>query len=65
VPDEIRAERERMGFDYGKFDFVVNDGKAVLFDANRTPHAPPPGPELAAANAELARGLEAIIRDRT
>lgn len=37
VPDEIVAERKRLGFDYGKFDFVVHDGKPVLLDANPTP----------------------------
>ena len=37
VPDDLRAERKRLGFDYGKFDFVVRDGKAILFDANKTP----------------------------
>lgn len=62
VPDEIRAERERLGFDYGKFDFVVRDGTAILLDANRTPSAPPPNPEIEASNRHLAGGLEALLR---
>lgn len=62
VPDELRAERERLGFDYGKFDFIVREGKAVLFDANRTPSAPPSSPEIDASNANLAGGLEALLR---
>jgi hypothetical protein len=37
VPDALRVERNRLGFDYGKFDFVIHDGVPVLFDANRTP----------------------------
>lgn len=37
VPEDLRALRSRLGFDYGKFDFVVHDGKAVLLDANKTP----------------------------
>jgi hypothetical protein len=37
VPEALRAERARLGFDYGKFDFVVYDGVPVLLDANRTP----------------------------
>jgi len=37
VPDALRRERERLGFDFGKFDFVIHAGKAVLLDANRTP----------------------------
>jgi hypothetical protein len=38
---EIVAMRERLGFDYGKFDYVELDGRAVLLDANKTPGAPP------------------------
>jgi hypothetical protein len=62
VPDVLRAERERLGFDYGKFDFVVVDGKPALLDANRTPSAPPPGAEMDASNAHLAGGLAAMLR---
>jgi len=40
VPDAIVAERRRLGFDYGKFDFVVHDGAPVLLDANPTPSLP-------------------------
>jgi hypothetical protein len=39
VPDSLRQRRRELGFDYGKFDFVMVDGEAVLLDANRTPHA--------------------------
>jgi hypothetical protein len=62
VPEEMRAERERLGFDYGKFDFVVREGRAILFDANRKPGAPPPSPEIDASNAHLAGGREALLR---
>jgi hypothetical protein len=64
VPDELRAERQRLGFDYGKFDFVVRDGRAILLDANRTPSAPPPNPEIEASNARLAAGIEGLSRRR-
>ena len=37
VPAEIVAERTRLGFDFGKFDFVVHEGEPVLLDANWTP----------------------------
>lgn len=37
APPELMTIRERMGFDYGKFDYVVHDGRAILFDANKTP----------------------------
>jgi hypothetical protein len=62
VPHELRTERERLGFDYGKFDFVVIDGEAVLLDANRTPSAPPPSAEMDKSNAHLAGGLDAMLK---
>jgi len=37
VPDELRQIRQELGFDYGKFDYGIVDGKVVLYDANRTP----------------------------
>lgn len=33
---EISAKIKEWGFDYGKFDYVVSDGKAVLLDINKT-----------------------------
>jgi hypothetical protein len=37
IPASLRHARAAMGFDYGKFDFVMVDDKAVLLDANKTP----------------------------
>jgi hypothetical protein len=37
VPDELRAMRREFGFDYGKFDYAIVDGRVVLYDVNRTP----------------------------
>jgi hypothetical protein len=37
IPEELRVERERLGFDYGKFDFAIGPEGPVLYDANRTP----------------------------
>lgn len=63
VPDALRAERRRLGFDYGKFDFALCDGELVLFDANRTPWAPPRNTRAAlkASHADLAQGVEAWL----
>lgn len=33
---EIVAWRQRLGMDYGKLDYVINDGEAVLVDVNKT-----------------------------
>lgn len=63
VPDELREQRQRLGFDYGKFDFVVEDGKGVLLDANRTPGSSRSlGKALKAANAELAKGFSSFLK---
>lgn len=37
VPDSLREARRALGFDFGKFDYVMVDGVAVLFDVNKTP----------------------------
>lgn len=37
LPQWLRQRREELGFDYGKFDFGIIDGKVVLYDVNRTP----------------------------
>ena len=63
VPDEIRAWRAKLGFDYGKLDFVIHDGRPVLLDANRTPTIPERlSPELAKGMANLAPGIDAFCK---
>jgi hypothetical protein len=37
VPKELREMRKSLGFDFGKFDYAIVDGRVVLYDANRTP----------------------------
>lgn len=66
VPDELRSIRARLGYDYGKFDFVMHDGQPVLFDANFTPTVPENlSEELALSAKELARGLLEVIEGTT
>lgn len=65
VPDEIRRWREELKFDYGKFDYVVVDGKPMLLDANRTPDegpAFPTIPRVGSICAALAGGLSQFLR---
>jgi hypothetical protein len=66
VPDEIREERRRLGFDYGKIDFVVHEGTPILLDANRTPTMPRGGLSEAVHQGmkELSRGIESFVRPR-
>jgi hypothetical protein len=62
VPPELRAERLRLGFDYGKFDFAVHHGRAILFDANKTPgDAPQLAEHISAGTSHLADGLERML----
>ena len=37
VDESIVAARREMGLDFGKLDYVLHDGKAVLLDVNKTP----------------------------
>ena len=63
VPDELRQLRRQLGFDYGKFDFVMHEGRAVLLDANKTPgRARNLSSFIAAGNANLADDFEGLIR---
>ncbi len=64
VPPQIREWRRRLGFDYGKFDYVVPADEPILIDANRTPGQPAQlhsNPEVRAGIDELAEGLYAFI----
>ena len=62
VPAKLRAERERLGFDFGKFDFVVHNGEALLLDANRTPGiAAAIRPMMKKGALNLAEGLHALL----
>jgi hypothetical protein len=62
VPDELRAVRREMGFDFGKFDYAIVDGRVVLYDVNRTPWA---GPLARDENMprvrHLAQGIRAFL----
>jgi hypothetical protein len=62
VPPQIRLERERLGFDFGKFDFVIHDGEPVLLDANRTPGlATALLPLMKTGAPNLAEGLNELM----
>jgi hypothetical protein len=59
----VREIRTRLGFDYGKFDYVLWDGRVVLFDANRTPTYDP-GSRAGSAAAlimDLAGGVHGFF----
>jgi hypothetical protein len=55
----VREIRAVLGFDYGKFDYVLQDGRVVLFDANRTPTYDP-GSRAGSPSALIIRLAEGI-----
>ncbi len=62
VPEEIRAWRRRLRFDFGKFDYVRNEAGYLLLDVNRTPTLPPLVPKATAeVMRALARGITAYL----
>lgn len=63
VPPEMRRLREKLGFDFGKFDYLKHGERFVLIDANRSPSMPAHvGPEVQAGQDFLAGGLESLLR---
>jgi hypothetical protein len=62
VPEELRTWRSRLGFDYGKFDFVLHAGEPVLLDVNRTPTTgPAPTDAMREGIAHLAQGITSFL----
>lgn len=66
APPELDALRRESGFDFGKFDYVLRDGRVVLFDMNRTPtYARPAGDPWRRHRAlRLADGIEEFLPRR-
>jgi hypothetical protein len=60
VYPEIAERVKRMKFDYGKFDYVMHEGKPILLDANKTPGAAD-NPAFYAMCSEWAKGIEAYL----
>jgi hypothetical protein len=36
IPEELLALRNRLKLDFGKLDYVVHDGRAIVLEANKT-----------------------------
>jgi hypothetical protein len=66
IPEAIRLARRRLGFDYGKFDFVIHEGRPVLLDVNPTPTMRGPWEERhLEVGRKLADGIRSIRARRT
>ena len=63
VPEDLRRRRKELGFDYGKFDFAVHDGKTYLMDANKTPGRIPLDAGEVASPPRMADALDRLIRN--
>ncbi|OYW58409.1 MAG: hypothetical protein B7Z31_07800 [Rhodobacterales bacterium 12-65-15] len=65
VPEVLRAERRRLGFDFGKFDFALGPDGPVLYDANKTPGYLGKRPDLMrAAGREMTRTLARMVVEK-
>ncbi len=60
VPADLRERRRALRFDYGKFDYALVEGEAILYDANRTPVGRRDR-TVAAAIPRLAEGIAAFL----
>jgi hypothetical protein len=63
VPEGVRALREKLGFEFGKFDYVMHEGEAIVFDVSRTPTYDP-GSKAGSAGSlieTLAPGIQPFL----
>jgi hypothetical protein len=59
IPPELHALRKKLGFDYGKFDYVMIDGKPFVFDFNKTTGLVDPESDSSLGRARhLATGID-------
>jgi hypothetical protein len=59
-PDIIEMRR-RLGFDYGKFDYVIHHGEAILLDLNKTIGSARMTPRIEALRRNTAQGLYSYL----
>lgn len=62
ITDEVLAVRRRLGMDYGKLDFVVHEGRTIVFDVNRTPGIFNPPERMRAKALLLAPGIHSFFQ---
>lgn len=63
VPAELRDARKRLGIDFGRFDYAVVDGKAIIYDINTTAVMMDPTLELFGDKlSQLADGIHYYLK---
>jgi hypothetical protein len=61
IPEEVMAVRRELGMDYGKLDFVIHEGRPIVFDANRTPGLIHPESRMKQKALQLAPGILSLF----
>jgi hypothetical protein len=61
VPDELVEIRDRLRVDYGRFDYVLHEGKPVVFDVNKTLSAGGDLDQFADDLDRLATGINGFL----
>jgi len=61
VPDAVVRVRRELGLDYGKIDYTLHDGQAVVLDVARTPNTPGTPAATARTVADLADGIWSLL----
>jgi hypothetical protein len=61
VPQELRAMREKLRVDFGRFDFAIHNGEIVLFDVNITPGGTPDLLDHREELDDFATGIRALV----
>jgi hypothetical protein len=61
IPDEVVKFRRELGFDYGKLDFVIHEGRVVVLDVNRTPGLIKSVEQMKANALRLAAGINSLF----
>lgn len=61
VPRELRVLRSRLGFDYGRVDYVEHDGRISILDANKTVGAGSDVERFSSYLDYLADGIDAFV----
>ena len=61
IPNEVVNLRRELGFDYGKLDFVIHEGRVVVLDVNRTPGRIKSEEQMKANALRLAAGVNSLF----
>jgi hypothetical protein len=61
IPEALLLMRKQLGFDYGKFDYVMHNGEFHLLDANKTPGTVKNAELNARIAKKLSLGINGII----